>query len=270
MSAARIVLVSRHVFKESVRDRVLYTIVAFAVVLVAASLMIGQITAGQDLKIIKDLGLATIELAGVVMAIFIGIGLVAKEIDRRSIFNVLAKPLARWEFVVGKFVGLVLTIAVNVGLMTVAFYLVLAAIGWMSPEHIRKSWEAPAIDPALLKAVLMITAELTVLTAVALFFSTFSSSAILSLVLTLGVWMAGLVSDDLRHFGDLVASPLTPLVSAVGWVVPAFSAFDVKAAVVHGQAVPIALLLWRMAYAATYSAVAVGAAVVVFSRREFK
>lgn len=266
----RIRLVAWHVFKESVRDRVLYAIAAFAVMLVAASLLIGQVTAGQELKFIKDLGLATIELAGIVMAVFIGIGLVAREIDRRSIFNVLAKPVARWEFIVGKFLGLTMTIFVNVILMTVAFYLVLGVIGWISPEHIRRSWEAPALDPALLKAILMIAAELAVLTAVALFFSTFSSSAILSLVLTVGTWVAGVESEDLRRFGDLVVSPLSPLVSAIGWIVPAFSAFDVKATVVHGQAVPAAWLAWRLVYASVYSAVMVGAAILVFSRREFR
>ena len=99
----RIRLVAWHVFKESVRDRVLYSIVAFAVLLVAASLLIGQITAGQDVKIIKDLGLATIELAGVLMTVFIGVGLVLDEIDRRSIYSLLAKPLPRWEFIVGKY-----------------------------------------------------------------------------------------------------------------------------------------------------------------------
>src|SRR5580765_7288446 len=129
----RIRLVAWHVFKESVRDRVLYSIVAFAIVLVAASLLIGEITAGQDVKIIKDLGLATIELAGVIMSVFVGIGLVAREIERRSIYSLLAKPLPRWEFIVGKYCGLVLTIVVNVALMTVAFYAVLAWIGWASP-----------------------------------------------------------------------------------------------------------------------------------------
>jgi ABC-type transport system involved in multi-copper enzyme maturation permease subunit len=105
---------------------------------------------------------------------------------------------------------------------------------------------------------------------VALFFSTFSSSALLSLALTIGLWLAGLASADLRHFGDLVISPAAPLVTAVGWVVPAFSIFDVKAAVVHGQHVPLALVGWRLLYALVYSAVTVGAAVAVFSRREFR
>jgi ABC-type transport system involved in multi-copper enzyme maturation permease subunit len=268
--ARRVGLVALHVFKESVRDRVLYSIVAFAIVLVAASFLIGEITAGQDLKIIKDLGLATIELAGLIMAVFIGIGLVAREIDRRSIYSLLAKPLPRWEFVVGKFAGLVLTIGVNLGLMTAAFYLLLAWMGWSAPEQIRKSWEAPAADPAILLAVAMILAELVVVTAIALFFSTFSSSALLSLVLTMGVWVAGVESADLRHFGNLVVSPAAPLVSALGWIVPAFGAFDIKAAIVHGERVSHALVAWRAVYAIVYSAAALGASVFVFSRREFR
>jgi hypothetical protein len=154
--------------------------------------------------------------------------------------------------------------------MTVAFYAVLAWIGWLSPEHVRKSWEAPALDPALLLAIALIAAELALLTAVALFFSTFSSSALMSLVFTLGLWIAGQLSPDLRHFGDFVVSPAVPIVQAIGWVVPAFSVFDIKALVVHGHGIGVHLVAWRLAYGAVYSAVAVGAAIVIFSRREFR
>lgn len=270
MSVRRIQLVALHVFKEHVRDRVLYAIVAFALLLVAASVLVGQVTAGQDVKIIKDLGLATIEMAGVLMSAFLGIGLVAKEIDRRSIYSLLAKPLPRWEFIVGKYFGLVLTLVVNVAFMTVAFYLVLAWMNWTSPEAVRQSWDAPATDPAMLLAIGLIVCELALLTALALFFSTFSSSALSSLVLTIGLWIAGLESQDLRNFGNLVNSPAVPIVSAVGWIVPAFSAFDIKAAVVHGQKIAAGFIGLRVLYAAVYASVAVGAAVAVFSRREFK
>ena len=266
----RVRLVAWHVFKESVRDRVLYSIVAFAVVLASVSLLIGQITAGQDLKIVKDVGLATIEVAGLLISVFIGIGLVSREIDRRSIQSLLAKPLPRWEFVVGKYLGLLLTVCVNVALMTVAFYVVLACIGWISPENVRKSWEAPAADPALLLAIALILGELALVTAIALCFSTFSSSALISLVFTLGVWVVGLESEELRHFGDLVESPAVPVVSAIGWLVPAFSVFDIKADIVHGHFIPVSLVLWRLLYALVYSTVAVGAGVVLFSRREFR
>ncbi|MEO6224044.1 MAG: ABC transporter permease [Vicinamibacterales bacterium] len=253
-------LVASHVFKESVRDRVLFAIAGFALLLVAASVLIGQITAGQDVKIIKDIGLATLELAGVLMAVFIGVGLVSREIERRSVYSLLAKPVHRWEFVVGKYLGLVGTIAVNVLLMTAALFVVLAVL------------EKKVPDLLLLKAVVLILAELALLTAVALFFSTFSSSGILSAGLTLGVWVVGLFSEDLRGFSAIVSSPvLASMVRAVGLMVPAFSAFDIKAEVVSGRpSVPWAYVAMTVAYAACYAGALVGAAMAIFSRREFK
>jgi ABC-type transport system involved in multi-copper enzyme maturation permease subunit len=269
---SRVALVAWHVFKESVRDRVLYAIAAFALLLVGASIAIGEITAGQDLKIMKDLGLATIELAGVLMAVFIGVGLVAREIDRRSIFALLAKPLPRPAFVVGKFAGLVLTLAVNVAGMTVALFLVLAWLQWTSPDNVRAGWEAPAMDPRLLVQVLLIVIELALLTAIALFFSTFSSSALMSVVFTVGLFVAGLSSADLRNFNQIVDAPAVGwLVAAIGWVVPAFSAFDIKSQVVHGLPFGGASFVgYTIAYALIYIAAVLAAATAIFSRREFK
>jgi ABC-type transport system involved in multi-copper enzyme maturation permease subunit len=272
MSAARIGLVAWHVFKESVRDRVLYAIGGFAVLLVAASILIGQITAGEDVKIIKDLGLAVIELAGLLMAMLVGVGLVAKEIERKSIFSLLSKPLPRWEFIVGKYVGLVLTLLVNVAMMTAALYAMLGYYHLAATPVDRAAWEAPALDPMLLVAVLMVSLELAVLTAVALFFSTFSSSTLLSILFTAGILITGLYSDDLRHFGDIVEVPRSAalFVGGLGWVVPAFSAFDVKAQVVHGLVVPAGFVGFTVVYALAYIAAALGGAIALFSRREFK
>jgi len=272
MTLRRVGLVAWHVFKESVRDRVLYGIGAFALLLVAGSVVIGQITAGQDVKIIKDLGLATIEIAGALMTIFIGVGLVSREIDRRSIYSLLAKPLPRWEFVAGKYLGLVLTIAVNLWAMAAALYLVLAWYAWATPENIRLSWTAPALDPRLLLAVTMITAEMALLTAVALLFSTFSSSALLSVVFTVGIFVSGLASADLRHFGDIVdVNPaVAGFVSAVGWALPAFSEFDIKSQVVHGLPIASGLVVAMIGYSIVYSVSTVALSVALFSRREFK
>src|SRR5262245_32692678 len=122
---ATIRLVAIAVFKESVRDRVPYTMVVFAVLLITASFLISQLTAGQDLKIIKDLGLAALSIFGLLIAVFIGIGLVSKEVERRSVFALLAKPLSREQFILGKYLGLVLTLVVNLSVMTAAYYAVL-------------------------------------------------------------------------------------------------------------------------------------------------
>ncbi len=271
MRARRLGLVAWHVFKESVRDRVLYAIAAFALLLVTASVVFSQLTAGQDLKIMKDFGLATIEVAGALMTVFIGVGLVSREIERRSIFALLAKPLPRWEFVVGKYFGLVLTITVNVWAMAAALYLALAWQHWVAPLGVKASWAAPALDPRLTIGVLMITLELALLTAVALFFSTFSSSALISVVLTVGVFVAGLLSADLRGFNDAVEAPVIgQIIAGVGWLVPAFSSFDVKTEIVYGLPIGAGKVLYTIAYAVAYAATAVGAAVMVFRRREFK
>jgi ABC-type transport system involved in multi-copper enzyme maturation permease subunit len=268
---SRIGLVAWHVFKESVRDRVLYGIAGFGLLLVGASFAIGQITAGQDLKIIKDLGLAAIEMAGVLITVFIGVGLVSREIDRRSIFSLLAKPLPRWEFIVGKYLGLVLTVAVNIWAMTAALYLMLGWITFVTPTNLRLAWDAPAIDPRLLIQIALFTAELALLTAIALFFSTFSSSALISVVFTVSLYVMGLASADLRNFNDIVDAPVVGhVVSAVGWIVPAFSEFDLKNDIVHGRPIPSGQVSAALAYSAIYVATLVTAAVAVFSRREFK
>ena len=127
---ARLAASPLSVFRESVRDRVPYNLVLFAVLLIASSFLLGQLTAGQDVKIIKDLGLAATAVFGLFIAIFIGIGLVSKEVERRSIYALLAKPISRPQFILGKYAGLVLTLAVNVAVMTVALYAVLAYMTW--------------------------------------------------------------------------------------------------------------------------------------------
>src|SRR5687767_5055017 len=133
--------VAINVFKESVRDRVPYNLVLFAVLLISSSYLIGQLTAGQDVKIIKDLGLAATAVFGLFIAVFIGIGLVSKEVERRSIYGLLAKPISRPQFVVGKYAGLVLTLAVNVAVMTAATYATLAVLTYLQAPEARAAWD---------------------------------------------------------------------------------------------------------------------------------
>jgi ABC-type transport system involved in multi-copper enzyme maturation permease subunit len=263
-------LVARHVFKDSVRDKVLYAIVAFAIVLMATSYLIGQLTAGQDVKIIKDLGLAAMSLFGFFIAVFIGIGLVAREIERRSIYAVLAKPVQRPAFVVGKYLGLVATLFVNLAVMAIAYYAVLAYMARALPEAALKAGPPPT-DPRLLVAVLMIGGELALVTALALFCSTFSSSALLSAGLTLGVWIAGQFGADLKNLGTVVESPAAATIGRwLYYVLPNFAAFDVKSQVVHGLPLPAADIAWTLGYGAVYIALLIAASVFVFSRRDFK
>jgi ABC-type transport system involved in multi-copper enzyme maturation permease subunit len=268
MRAVRFVAVN--VFRESVRDKVLYNLVLFAVLLIAGSYLVGETTAGSEMKIIKDLGLASIGTFGRFIAIFIGIGLVWKEVERRSIYALLSKPLRRGELVVGKYAGLALTLLVNVSVMTLAFYALLAFMNVRSDEALRATWPAPAMDPRMLEAVLLIFTELMLLTAVALFFSTFSSP-FLSAALTVGIWIAGHFSADLRDFAVVTDSPVAiGIARGLYYLLPNFSAFDVTAQVVHAERIPPAYLAWTIVYGVTYVAVLLVGAVAIFSRRDFK
>jgi ABC-type transport system involved in multi-copper enzyme maturation permease subunit len=262
--------IALNVFRESVRDKVLYNLVLFAIILMAASYLIGQLTAGQDVKIIKDLGLAATSLFGLFIAVFIGIGLVSKEVERRSVYSLLAKPIHRYQMVVGKYAGLVLTLIVNVAIMAAAQYVVLAYMGWGVSPDVQRAWDAPALDPAILKAVVLILVELMVITAIALFFSTFSTP-ILSAAFTFGVFVVGHFSTDLRNFEQVVDSPAAAkLARGLYWILPNLAQFDVKTQVVHAQPVPLGYMLVTSAYAVLYIAVLLVAAVVIFSRRDFK
>jgi ABC-type transport system involved in multi-copper enzyme maturation permease subunit len=258
------------VFKESVRDKVLYNLVAFAVLLIAVSYLLGQLTAGQDVKIIKDLGLAAIATFGLFIAVFIGIGLVWKEVDRRSVYSVLSKPIRRSEFILGKYAGLALTLLVNVSVMTLAFYAVLAYLQAQFPDSVRASWPAPATDPGMLKAIVLIFVELLLVTAIALFLSTFSSP-FLSAALTFGLWIIGHFNADLRNFEAVVESrPVAYIARGLYYILPNFAAFDVKTQVVHALPVPAAYVATTIAYGAVYTSLLVTAAILIFSRRDFK
>jgi ABC-type transport system involved in multi-copper enzyme maturation permease subunit len=271
VSAARVRLVAWHVFKEGARDRVLFTVVGFSVLLFGAALLLGQLTAGQDLKIIKDLGLSVIEVSGVLMSVLIGVGLVAREIDKRSIYGLLARPLRRWEFILGKYVGLLMTLAGNLAVMTVALYAVLAWMQWTAAPVVRASWEAPALDPAILVSVVLVMAALAVLTAIARFFSAFASSALWSTLFSLGVFVAGEFNDELRGLAAALGSKGAGiLATTVSTILPNFGAFDVKAQVVHGLPIPFIFVAMTLGYAVVYSMAILAAAVAIFNRRDFQ
>jgi Cu-processing system permease protein len=270
VSGRTVARVASAVFRESVRDRVLYNLLAFAVLLIGVSLLFGQLTAGQDVKIVKDLGLAAMSIFGLFIAVFIGIGLVSKEIERRTIYSVLAKPVRRSELVVGKYAGLTLTVLVNLTVMGAILYLVLAWISWSEPVGAGRSWEAPVIDPRLMVAMFLVFVELTLVIAIALFFSTFTSP-LLAAAFTVALFVAGHFAADLKDVRVAVHSALAANVAAgLYYVLPDFAAFDVKAPVVHGQPVAAHHVAFGVVYAGLYEAGLLMLAAFIFSRRDFK
>ncbi len=182
----------------------------------------------------------------------------------------LSKPIRRHEFLLGKYAGLALTLLVNVAVMTASYYAVLAYMATLFSPEARSAWPAPAVDPALLGAVGLILMELLLVTAVALFLSTFSSP-LLAAMLTLGVWVIGTFNTDLRNFQQVVDSWAAALMARwVYYVLPNFSAFDIKTQVVHGIAVPWSYVGITTLYGLVYIALLLVGAAVIFSRRDFK
>jgi len=262
--------VARGVFKESVRDRIGYNLVFFAVLLMAASILLAQVTAGQDVKIIKALGLAAASAIGMLLAVFVGISLVSKEVERRSIYSLLSKPITRQQFILGKYLGLTFTLVVNLAIMAVAYYAVLVYIDWQTPALTSQGWEAPAADPRLLKAFALIGVELMLVTALALFFSTFSS-AFLAAGLTIAVYVIGHFNTDLKNLSSLGNSPvLIAIGKGLYYTLPNLTLLDVKADVVHAHTVSGQQMLAGILSAGLYIGLLLTASIIVFSRRDFK
>ena len=252
----RLAAVAANTFRETVRERVLYNLVFFALVMTVSALLLGQVSIRQDEKIIKDLGLAAMDFFGTLIAVFIGVGLVSKEIERRSLYPLLAKPLSRGEFFLGKFVGLGFTLLVNLSVMLLGLLLTLAFTG-------RRA------DPALLTAAYPIFLGLVLVVAFALLFSTLTSST-LAAVLTVVVVVVGRFADVIRGMREVLPGVPQQLAQALFAVVPNFANFDFKTRVAYGEAVPPAVLGWVTLYAAAWTAVVLGLGLACFRSRDFQ
>jgi ABC-type transport system involved in multi-copper enzyme maturation permease subunit len=249
--------VALNTYRETVRDKVLYNLVLFALLMIASSYVLGKISIYQEVKIIKDLGLASISIFGMVIAIFIGIGLVSKEIDRRTLYGILPKPISRSQFLLGKYFGLCLTLLVNVAVMTAGLYALLLLM------------EEP-FEAGLLKAVFLIYLKLALLVAIAILFSTFTS-AILAGLFAGFFYVAGYLSVELKNLDTVVESSFLPqLTRLLYYVLPNFKNFDVKAQVVAGDPVPLSQLGWSAAYAAIYVTLLLVASGWIFRRKNLK
>ena len=242
------------------RDRVLYNLVLFVLLLTAASIFIGELSGGQERKIIVDLGLSAMLLFGVFIAIFVGVGLVYKEIERRTIYAVFSKPVGRGEFLVGKYLGLCLTLLVNVLVMGVGVSLALL--------YVSRGWD-PLI-PKIWPAVLLIYLELMLLTAIALLFSSFSSPA-LSALLTFLIFVIGHFSADLKSLAvSLGSASARWLFTGLYYLLPNLANYSFITPAAHGNAPSAAFVFSTALYAVVYITVILAAATLIFSRRNFK
>jgi ABC-type transport system involved in multi-copper enzyme maturation permease subunit len=255
----RIGYIAFNTFREAVRDRVLYNLIAFALLLSGAAILVGEISIDIERLVVVNLGLTAVSLFGVVIAIFIGIGLVSKEIDKRTLYTVLSRPVRRWEFIVGKFFGLAGTLVVNTFLMAIGVLLALLYVAHRFEK----------MDVWVLVALYFIVLQFLIVCALALFFSSFSTP-LMSAVFTFALFVIGSLAEDLRGFAKIAKGVGGWIATAIAYTVPNFSALNVISQVAHGDPVPGRLVLYNSLYTLFYSAMAISGAVLIFQRRNLK
>jgi len=252
---AAIVAIALNTFREAIRDRVLYLLLVFALILIGVSRLLSLLTVGDEAKIIKDVGLSALSVFGVLTAVFVGVSLVFKEIERRTVYTLLANPVRRWQFVVGKFLGLFSVLAMNLGLMTLGLISVLLVRG-----------ESPW---ALIPAVLLILVELSIVTAFALLFSSLTNP-VLAAVWTFAVYVSGHLSWSLELLAAKVPEGVGRIACrVVYWLLPNLDRLNIKAEVVHGLELPAGFVGLSVLYGLAYTIVVLVAAAAVFERKDF-
>lgn len=257
--SARIGYIASNTFREAVRDRVLYNLIAFALLMSGAAILVGQISIGIERLVVVNLGLSAVSLFGVVIAIFIGIGLVSKEIDKRTLYTMLSRPVQRWEFIVGKFFGLAGTLVVNTFFMAIGVFAALL--------YVSHAFQRP--DGWILVALFFIILQFLMITAIALLFSSFSTpleSAVFAFVL----FVIGSFADDLRSFAASTHGMTGWLATAAAYLIPNFSSLNVITSVAHQQPVTTQLIISNTVYALVYTGMALCGAVLIFERRNLK
>jgi len=266
-------VIAMNTFREAVRDKILYVLLVFGILLILGSKAIGYVSFGQDYKIMTDMGLTAIWIFSGMVSIFVGTGLIYKEIDKRTIYTILSKPAERWQFLLGKYFGLALTTLVNMVLLSVAFLGYL----WLS--------DAP-VTIALLQALALTFVEMLVVTAVAIFFSS-ASTPILSAIFTTIIFFFGQLTKWIVELSNTMqgqaqgqgeaalqrARVISASLRAVYEVLPNLHNFNIRQEAVHAAPGELAIRMGQMGYVTiyglAYAAALLLAAHLLFSRRNF-
>jgi ABC-type transport system involved in multi-copper enzyme maturation permease subunit len=259
MVLSRIVVIARNVFLEVIRDRILYLIALFALLMVAASFLLPEVSAGAQDKITLDLGLAGIHLLSVIVAVFVGTGLVNKEIEKRTVLVLIAKPVSRAEFLIGKHLGLSAVLAVLIAALAAIFLAVVAFNGIEFPLQ------------SVLISIAFMFLEVVLLTAVAIMFGVFTSS-LLATLLTFATYLMGHLTQDLVALGELSENPaLQRVTNGLFLVLPDLERLNLRNEAIYGmQLLPDHLtMLSNVLYGLIYTALLLTIAILIFSRRQF-
>jgi len=251
----RILTVALNTYREAVRDKILYVLLFFAGVTILCSKALGYISVGEDMKIITDISLASISVFGALISIFVGTSLVYKEIDKRTIYTILSRPIWRFEFILGKYLGLsmlIATVTVIMGTVAAAYILVLGGtVSFMFAE-----------------ALLLILWKLLLLTALSVLLSTLTSP-ILGAIIVLAAYFIGHATGILVDLpGQFDNTAIKEVIALAYYAIPNLSNFDIWREYSNGVAVPHSYVAWTMVYGAVYTGLLLFLACLSFHDRD--
>jgi ABC-type transport system involved in multi-copper enzyme maturation permease subunit len=249
--------IALNTFKEAVRNKVFYLLIALGVISALSSLVVSMLTIGDKEKVLKDVGLASIDFFSVLIAVFTGINLVYKEIDKKTIYNILSKPIARGSFIIGKFLGLALTLLVALSSMAVIFFLFLLV-------------STGGLDLKILVYFFLLYLELLIITSISLLFSSFSTP-ILSSIFTISLYLIGQVSWTFNEFKHLIVRPMEKTIAYfIYYLLPNLEKFNIKNDIVLKTPLDGYLIVDGILYASCYTAALLILTIIIFNRREFQ
>ena len=249
--------IAENTFRETIRNKVLYNILFFALGMILLSLIVSEWSMGYEVKILKDFGLSIMSLFGLLIAVFIGVELVYKEIDKKTIYVIISKPIHRYQFILGKYLGLLLTLFLNIIIMSIVLYLIL---------YIFKR----DFDLMLLKGIFMIYIEMAFVIAFALFFSSFTTP-MLSAILSIFVYVSGHFAADIKLLGPGIESkPFEVFLNVLHYILPNLENFNIKAQVVHHLPISMGFFIFSVIYGIFYISIILLLSIFIFQRRDFK
>lgn len=250
--------ITLNTFREVIRNKILYSVLLFGVLVIGGSAVFANVSVGNPVNVIQDFGLFSLSLCGAILSIVSGVNLLNKELKQKTIYNVLSKPVERWQFVVGKFFGLGLTVSLLTALMAVALVILLAAYG--------------GAELRLFQALGFVLLEVWIISAITIFFSSVVITTTLTGLFTIGTYIAGHSISYLTYFLEMrdLPRPVMGLVKFLDIVLPDLSLFNVNDLVVGGIDISASRFLFALLYTAGYSGVLLVLAGVIFRRREFQ
>ena len=251
-----IVTIALNTFRENRRDRVLYVLVIFAALMILAGVVVSELSPFEQSKILLDLGQAAMLLVGALIAIFLGIGLVSKEIERRTVYVIVSKPVGRAQFLLGKVLGLVLTLTAALSIMS----LTLVGVVWVYGS-------TPTV--AVFQSIVLLWTELVVLVSLSVTFATFTTTT-LAAMFSLCSWIIGMAVGEFQTIGQRSGGLAKALLISLYWILPDLSVFDAKTRATYGIALPAADFALSVGYGLAWTAALLCIASVIFSRRDFR